>query len=174
MSKLPQTLAESCRQEASHLLSQSLRKIEHCLGQLDEAQVWQRPFESGNSIGNQLLHLAGNLQQWAVSGVGGTEDNREREKEFAATGGLPKSELLFRLKEVVKRSDDVFENLSADQWLAPVTIQGFDVSVHAAISHTTTHFVGHTHQIILTTRLLLGDNYQFHWTPEDDRNTLPI
>lgn len=170
----PQTLAESCQREASHLLAQSLRKIEHCLGQIDEAQVWRRVVKSGNSIGNQLLHMAGNLQQWAVSGVGDTEDTRTREQEFAADGGMTKSELMSRLKEVVHQADRVFESISAEQWLSPLTIQGFETSVHAAINHTTTHFVGHTHQIILTTRILLGGKYRFHWSPDDDKTNVPI
>lgn len=170
----PKTLAESCQREASHLLKQSLRKIEHCLNQIDEDQVWKRLIDSGNSIGNQLLHMAGNLQQWAVSGVGGTEDNRTREEEFSARGGMTKSELLDRLQHVVQQADKVLETISEDRWLEHVTIQGFETSVHSAINHTTSHFVGHTHQIILTTRVLLGDKYQFHWSPDDDKTNVPI
>ena len=35
-------------------------KIKHCIRQLNEDQIWQRPGESMNSIGNVLLHLSVN------------------------------------------------------------------------------------------------------------------
>ena len=46
------------------------KKIQHCLSQLSDAQVWWRPREEMNSIGNLLLHLTGNIRQWIVAGVG--------------------------------------------------------------------------------------------------------
>lgn len=38
-------------------------QIVHCLEQLSEEQVWWRPHESMNSIGNLVLHLTGNIRQ---------------------------------------------------------------------------------------------------------------
>ena len=50
------------------LLDQSLVKIRHCLGQLNEDQIGWRPEASMNSIGNLLLHLGQDIRA-AVAGL---------------------------------------------------------------------------------------------------------
>src|SRR5262245_29165669 len=57
-------LAETVGRELADELADALKRIEHCLAQLNDEQVWWRPTESMNSIGNLLLHLAGNVRQW--------------------------------------------------------------------------------------------------------------
>src|SRR5918997_2340993 len=65
-------VAEAFIAQARSLLSQDyLPKIEHCLEKLSDEDVWWRANPESNSIGNLLLHLAGNARQWIVSGVGG-------------------------------------------------------------------------------------------------------
>ena len=46
------------------LLTDYLPKIERCLEHLSDEDVWARPNEASNSIGNLLLHLCGNVTQW--------------------------------------------------------------------------------------------------------------
>jgi hypothetical protein len=77
---------------AAHELDSALNRIKHCLGQLDNEQVWRRSQPSLNSIGNLILHLCGNLRQWIVAGVGGASDLRHRPAEFAERGPIPKEE----------------------------------------------------------------------------------
>ena len=43
---------------ARQCLAEGMVKIEHCVGQLDEASVWWRPAEGMNSVANLMLHLA--------------------------------------------------------------------------------------------------------------------
>lgn len=168
-------LSRLAMEEACHLLDQALVKIKHCIEQLDEdSQIWHRPNPSMNSIGNLLLHIEGNLSQWALAGIKGRNDTRQREKEFSPDIHLEKKELLERLCDTVQKSKQLFISLSPNELLDDRNIQGFKTKVYCAINHTVTHFVGHTHQIIFQTRLQLGDKYQFQWTPESSRNTLPI
>ncbi|MDG1513919.1 MAG: DUF1572 family protein [Mariniblastus sp.] len=167
-------LAREYTSESVHLLEQSMLKIEHCLSQLNEKQVWWRSQPSTNSVGNLLLHLAGNLQQWAVSGVGKLPDDRDRASEFAVEEGIEKEKLFKSLRSVVTKASSTIQSQSEQDLLGKISIQGFEVSALAAISHTTTHFVGHTHQIIYITRQQLGDQYQFHWSPDSDRRNVPI
>src|SRR5688572_6709918 len=94
-------LAAAVTTEANKELTAALVKIKHCLGQLNEEQVWWRPSESMNSVGNLMLHLAGNLRQWIVSGIGGANDTRNRPGEFAERGPIAKAELLRRLEQAV-------------------------------------------------------------------------
>ncbi|QDT25148.1 DinB family protein [Gimesia panareensis] len=167
-------LSQQVIQEFQHLLTQSLHKIRHCLSQLDEDQIWWRPAAELNSIGNLILHLCGNLNQWAVAGITGGSDARQRESEFQADRSHHRDELLSLLEQNVQRASEVMQSLSADDLLEPRTIQGFSVSVLGALTHTVPHFVGHTHQIIYLTRQQLGEAYQFDWDPDARRHGVPI
>ncbi|HUG81475.1 MAG TPA: DUF1572 family protein, partial [Bryobacterales bacterium] len=64
-------------------LRERLRRIELCVAKLDDEQLWARAHETENAVGNLILHLAGNIRQWIVSGVGGAPDRRDRDAEFA-------------------------------------------------------------------------------------------
>src|SRR6266566_7017509 len=54
-----------------------------CLDSLTAEQVWWRPNEQSNSIGNLLLHLNGNVRQWIVASLGDISNVRDRSAEFA-------------------------------------------------------------------------------------------
>ena len=160
--------------QCGELLEQCMVKIRHCLARLATEQIWWRPRPDQNSIGNLCLHLAGNLRQWTVCGVGGLPDDRDRASEFTANHPLPGPELLEQLESRVVDARQLFDGLDPTALTGIRTIQGFEVTVLQAILHTTSHFVGHTHQIILLTRLILGDEYRFQWTPQADRGSIPI
>jgi uncharacterized damage-inducible protein DinB len=160
--------------EFEHLLNEAMRKIRHCVGQLNDGQLWQKPDTDLNSVANLLLHLAGNLQQWCVAGILEQADDRDRAAEFAATDGLTGDELLRRLEAVVEGAVSVIRNLDEVSLGDARQIQGFDVTVMQALFHTVPHFVGHTHQILLLTRLALGSEYHFEWSPEQFRAGVPI
>lgn len=167
-------LAKQLAAEFEELLGESMRKIRHCVGQLDGQQIWRRPAQGQNSIANLLLHLAGNLQQWCVVGITESDDRRDRSAEFSATGGQASDELMRQLEGVVSEAVKVIRALDAPSLSEPRRIQGFDVSVLKALCHTVPHFVGHTHQIILLTRMMLGDAYRFEWTSGSDQSHVPL
>ncbi len=159
-------IANVATKEAAACLRYGVEKIEHCLGQLDDKQVWWRPHEEMNAIGNLLLHLAGNLGQWIVAGVGDSQDTRDRPSEFAERRNLPKEDLFHRLLDVVENSCTALTGISADELLTTKRIQGAEVSKMHAMMHSVTHFQGHVQEIISLTRQQLGQRYRFHWTPK--------
>jgi hypothetical protein len=55
-------LAAAVGAAAAHELDSALKRINHCLGQLNDEQVWRRSQPGLNSIGNLILHLCGNLR----------------------------------------------------------------------------------------------------------------
>lgn len=156
------------------LLDQSIVKINHCLGQLTCDQVWWRPNPSMNSIGNLMVHLAGNLNQWGVVPFTLDSDNRDRESEFDPKLLKEVDELVQELNSLVNAAKAQWQYLSVSQLCKTINIQGFNVSHLQAITHASSHFVGHTHQIIQLTRLQLDNEYMFHWTPDEPRGELPI
>lgn len=151
--------------EARQTLAGAMKKIENCLGQLGDEDLWWRQHDSQNSIQNILLHLCGNVRQWIVHGVGDAPDVRERAKEFADRRPLAKAELLKRLRETLAEADGALAGLPPGRLLEPRRIQGFDTTVLAAIFDSVSHFVGHTHQVVYIARLRLGDAYRFQWQP---------
>lgn len=167
-SDLPQSeqLSNAVAYGAAQELVESLGMIRHCVEQLSAEQVWWRPHESLNSIGNLLLHLTGNLRQWVVVGLGGGVDARERPREFAERERLPPETLLSELERCVAEAQAVLGNLSAENLLASRIIQGFQMTGIGALWHTVAHFRGHTQEIISLTRQILGSHYRFAWVPQ--------
>src|SRR5256714_2331841 len=136
-----------------HLSEDFLPKIERCLERLTDEQIWWRPNEQSNSIGNLLLHLSGNARQWIVCGVGGDTDSRDRDAEFAQRDVIAREELHSVLKRTLADVDATLAQFDANQLLERRTIQGLDVSILEAILHVVEHFSMHTGQIILPTML---------------------
>lgn len=118
-----------------------------------------------NSIGNLLIHLAGNLRQWIVAGVGDETDIRKRQSEFDERGPMPKEEVLHKLETVLEQAESVIRNVTAGDLLKRNRIQGHDVTKMGAVWHSITHFQGHVQEIIGMTRQQLGAEYEFEWAP---------
>ena len=148
-------------------LDSAMRKIDHCLRQLDDDQVWARPAETMNSIANLLLHLAGNLRQWIIAGVGGAADVRQRQQEFDDRSQTPTNQLFEQLQKTVNEALDVMANTSADDLQRVRRVQEFDVTGAHAIFGSVAHFRGHSQEIVHMTRRLLGEQYEFDFVPKE-------
>jgi len=155
---------QSCRH---YLVADYLPKIRRCLSNLPEEDVWWRPNPASNSVGNLVLHLAGNVRQWIVSGVGGRPDIRERAVEFAADGAgagaaWSRSSLLEYLEETLSDVDEVLAALGPGELLQRRVIQGQDVTVLEGVFHAVEHFSMHTGQIIYVTKQRSGLDLRFY------------
>jgi hypothetical protein len=142
-------------------LDAALGRIRHCLGQLTEEQVWWRSRDDMNSVGNLVLHLAGNVRQLIVSGVGGVPDDRDRPAEFAARGPVPNAELLLRLTDAVNAAKDAVAKAGDAALLGKISVSRFDLTGLQAVVRCVAHFRGHTQEIIHMTRTILGERYQY-------------
>jgi hypothetical protein len=142
-------------------LASALGRIAHCAGQLTDEQIWSRPAPEMNSIGNLILHLAGNVRQLIVSGVGGAPDTRERQAEFDAREPIPADDLLRKLFAVVKEAEEVIDSASDQALCAPIPVKRFDFTGIQAVIRSIAHFRGHTQEIIHMTRMILGEKYDF-------------
>src|SRR6478672_1727162 len=88
-------------------LREYLTKIRLAVSVLDDDVIWARPNEASNSIGNLMLHLAGNARQWIVSGVGGEPDVRDRQSEFDQRAPIATASLIERLEQTITDVDRV-------------------------------------------------------------------
>jgi uncharacterized damage-inducible protein DinB len=155
-------LAEQFLNYSASKLRELALRIEVCLDQLSEEQVWARGKESENAVGNLVLHLCGNVGQWIVSTIGNRPDARDRPAEFAARRTLTKDQLCERLRVTVGSALNVIEGLTPEQLAPRRIIQGYDVSVMEAIYHVVEHFSMHTGQIIFATKLLTTADLGFY------------
>lgn len=125
-----------------------------CLDRLTDEQVWARGGAHENAVGNLVLHLCGNLQQWIMHGVAGTKDIRVREAEFGADSGLSAAVLseMFAVKVAEARS--VIASLPAERLIERTSPQPGrpEVSVLEAIYLVVAHAHEHTGQIIVLTK----------------------
>lgn len=147
---------------AEYLTGHYLPKIRSALEGLEEADLWWRPNPASNSIGNLLLHLAGNLRQWIVSGVGGAPDRRDRPSEFAATGDASREELLARLTEAVLDAESVLARTDPRSLEERRLVQGREVTVLEVIYHAVEHFAMHAGQILYVAKLRSGQDLGFY------------
>lgn len=143
-------------------LGQLRNRIHDCVGRLTGDQIWLRHHENENSIGNLVLHLSGNVRQWIGHGVGGLADNRQRDTEFAARGGIEKGALLAKLDDSVDGALAILKELPHPRLLERIKPQNYDVNVLEAIYHVVEHFAQHTAQIIFATKLLTGDDLGYY------------
>lgn len=147
------------------LAGEYLPKIRRCVDELEPEDVWWRPNDVSNSVGNLMLHLAGNTRQWIVSGVGGAEDVRRRSREFARREGDPEAAYA-RLDEAVEEAGGVLRDLDPAGLGETRTIQGTRVSVLEAVYHVVEHFSMHTGQIVFVTKLRTGRDLRFYRVDE--------
>lgn len=144
------------QQAVHHLRQDFLPKLSRCVELLDNEQLWWRPNESSNSVGNLILHLCGNLRQWILAGIDGQPDLRRRELEFSSRELLPGPQLMQQLQAVVDEACRVILACNAEQLQSTRRIQIYDVTCLQAIFHVVEHFSCHTGQIIFVTKML-GD-----------------
>lgn len=149
-------------QSREYLTAHYLPKIQVALEALTDDDVWWRPNPSSNSIGNLMLHLAGNIRQWIVSGVGGAPDRRNRPGEFSATGQASRQELLTTLTGAVLDADAVLARTDPASLGERRSVQGRDTNVLEVVYHGVEHFAMHTGQILYIAKLRSGQDLGFY------------
>ena len=130
-----------------------LPKLVFCLEGLTEEQIWWRPNEQSNSIGNLVLHLRGNLKQWIGAGLGGRKFRRDRDAEFATRDRVPKAELIAAIQEAVAEVDAVLKEFPPNQLLVRYSIQAYRPSALQAFYHVVEHFSYHLGQVLYIYKL---------------------
>lgn len=153
---------EELVKNAIYRIDESLRMIRKSLDLLSDNEIWLRPNAVSNSVGNQILHLCGNMTQYGISSLGLKEDNRHRDQEFSATGGLTKSQLLEKLEKVVTAVKEEIVSINTEQLLKVRNVQSFKMSGIGVILHLAEHLSYHTGQIAFWTKILKNENLGFY------------
>jgi uncharacterized damage-inducible protein DinB len=145
-------------------------KIAASIAELTDEQLWWRPNDASNSIGNLVLHVCGNARQWIVAGVGGAADTRDRRNEFAGRAPVPGRELLKLLERTLDDVDatlvDLEKELAATDGEVPLQRvclpQGFSQTVFDAVFHVVEHFSYHTGQIVMLAKWHVAERIRLY------------
>lgn len=143
-------------------LVQLSSRIQDCLAKLTPEQIWTRNSQSENAVGNLVLHLCGNVNQWIGTGVAGKPDNRVRDQEFAARGEITPTELSQRLSTTIEEAVLTIRALPAERLDQQISVQKYNVTVLEAVYHVVEHFSQHVGQIMFATKLLTGQDLGYY------------
>ena len=144
------------------LLEQYWPRMRAVVEPLTDEQIWWRPNEASNSMGNLLLHLNGNVRQWLVASFTGQKDERNRPLEFSEQDGISAAALLERLGATLSEAEKVLARLTADELAAPMEIQGYHVTGLDAVYQVVEHFGLHYGQILYIVKMLTGSDLKLY------------
>jgi hypothetical protein len=144
------------------LLEQYWPRLRTCVEPLTDEQLWWRPNDSTNSIGNIILHLNGNVRQWLVASFNRLEDTRNRPAEFSQRAAISGTALLAQLGSTMTEASEVLSRLTETDLLAPFEIQGYHVRGLDAVYQVVEHFGLHYGQILYITKMIQGKDLGFY------------
>jgi len=135
----------------SRLVTEYPRQLTRCLQVLDEDDLWWRPNEQANAVGNLVLHLAGSNRHYLELVISGEPYARDREAEFLARGTRTKADLLAVWADVTNRVARVLDRLTEARLNEPTSEQGR--SVAQILLHVSHHNALHLGQIVWVTKM---------------------
>lgn len=148
--------ARQFRDSACGHLREGVRRIGICLDLIGEEDLWRDPGPQLVSVGNLILHLRGNVTQYILRGLGGSDLARNRELEFTGKPCRSREELLRELSDTITGACGVIERLRDGDLERDYTIQGFTLSGVGVVMHVVEHFSYHVGQITFATKLMSG------------------
>jgi hypothetical protein len=155
---LGKAYVEWCR---FRLMNHYWPRIERCVNELSNDDIWWREHETNNSVGNLLLHLTGNLNQFVMAGIGGAPDTRNKPLEFSERTMIPKEEVLHSLYAALLGADRTLEGFKPDHLLDSTIVQGRERPILEVLSIVVEHLALHAGQIFYITKLRTGKDLKF-------------
>lgn len=126
---------------------------------IPEEQFWTRPFPFGNSMGNLILHLNGNLAYYIGAILEDSGYTRDRENEFCREQSMSRESALRKFSLTVDEVLKSLESQNESDWSAEYTAEGVD-DVHDRFSiflRCSVHFHHHIGQMIYLVKAINGD-----------------
>jgi hypothetical protein len=123
-------------------------QVRSSVAALTDEQLWWRPNEKSNSVGNLVLHLSGSLNHYLNRNIGGVAYDRSREAEFAERRQIPRQDLLDIFDGMVANAEKTFDGLT----LASLDEASAEPDRYASraedLLSIVTHFSSHAGQIM--------------------------
>jgi len=124
-------------------------RIHELAAPLTNAQFWQKPFPFGNSFGNLVLHLTGNLNYYIGAQIAQTGYVRDRPREFNDPHPPSKEKALKRFDAAVDMVLKTIPSQSPEDWSAKYSGAGTDAANRLAmVVQCSAHMQHHIGQMI--------------------------
>ncbi len=138
-------------------------QVRSAVESLTDEQIWWRPNEASNSVGNLVLHLTGSLNYFLNRNLGRIEFTRDRPAEFAERGPVPKDQLMAGFNDMVAKAERTFDALTTDG----LGDRSPEPSMHRLVIedliNASMHLANHTGQIVWIAKMLKSDAVHEVW-----------
>ena len=160
MSSLSTTIATGF---INHYTDFGLR-VHRLADDLSEEQFWIKPHSYGNSFGNLVLHITGNLSYYVGAQIAQTGYVRQRDLEFTQIHAGQKQEVLSKLDETINMVVASLKNQTDGDWEKAFNAVGADdVSDRFGIYlRCAAHFHHHIGQMIYLVKELTSTVTPMH------------
>jgi hypothetical protein len=138
-------------------------QIREGVSKLSDEQLWWRPNESSNSVGNLVLHLTGSLNHYLNHNLGGVAFDRNREQEFAERRAIPRAELLAAFDGMVAGAVKTFDTITVDRLGDASPEPRQSEIVFQDLINIAVHLSAHTAQILWITKMLIDGGLDDVW-----------
>ncbi len=101
-------------------------RIRDLVASVPDADLWRRPYPYGNSIGNLVLHLIGNLNYYIGARRAGPGYVRDRDREFTPQTGPSNLDLLKRWDETIDMVIATLHRQGEQDWPAAYSAERAD------------------------------------------------
>ena len=109
-----------------HYFLDFLQRVDAMSDRLSEQEFWEKPFPYGNSFGNLVLHLCGNMNYYIGAQVEGANYQRNREAEFTEKWIGQKGKAIEELRQAVTMVVNSLEKQGKEDWSKAYHAVGVD------------------------------------------------
>jgi len=151
---------EAIRKRITAIMPSQIRK---CVDELSDEQLWWRPNDESNSVGNLILHVSGSTRHYLSRAFGGFSYKRDRPSEFAERGPIPRAQLIATFDEAIREAAVTLDSFQTDRFLEPTDEPDYYPTIFEQMLGVAVHLAVHTGQIIYATKLLKAGSLDELW-----------
>jgi uncharacterized damage-inducible protein DinB len=138
-------------------------QIRPCIEELSDEQLWWRPNEASNSVGNLVLHVSGSTRHYLSRSIGHLAYDRDRPAEFSERGPVPKHQLLAIFDETIAQATSVLDSFDTSRFLHQTEEPGYYQTIFEQLFGIAIHMATHAGQIVYITKSLKEGSLDELW-----------
>jgi len=130
---------------------------------VSEEQLWWRPNDESNSVGNLILHVSGSTRHYLSRAFGVSTFTRDRPSEFAERGPISKAQLISTFDEAIREATATLDSFQTERFLEPTAEPDYYPTIFEQILGVAIHMSVHAGQIIYATKMLKEGSLNELW-----------
>ena len=153
----------------SRMIDDYPSQIGQCLEVITDDDLWWRPDEKSNALGNVMLHLIGSNRLYVGYGVGNRAIERDRAAEFTARGNPSRASLVNAWNDAVHMMREVLDALEPSQLMETTDRTGKMTTIASILLHASHHTAAHMGQVVWITKMRRPGALEELWITTRDR-----